>query len=82
MITWRQTTKYSLASGCGSYRIAKRKCEHGWRYVPFVAEECENAYGKPAKRWFPISKPMRTADEAKEECDKWMQNNEKKKADS
>lgn len=74
-MTWRQTTDYSLQSGCALYRIAKCKCELGWRYIPFVAEDCEDARGKTVKRWYPISKPMRTANDAKETCEKYAQNN-------
>jgi len=64
-LTWRQTTNYGLQSGCGNYRIAKCKVQAGWRYIPFAQEECLNAHGKEVKRWFPVSKPMRTADDAK-----------------
>ena len=55
--------------------MAKCKTEHGWRYVPFVAEKCSDAYGREVTRWFPIQKPLRTADEAKSECEKWKKNN-------
>ena len=67
MITWRQTTKYSLASGCGNYRIAKCKCGPDlWKYI---------AYAKIEEKWQIVSDAVGSADEAKEECYKWMQKN-------
>jgi len=77
-IEYRQTTNYSMESSCGNCRIARCKTQNGWRYIPFVAELCLNAYGKEVKRWYPIEKPMRTADEAKGECERWQQQNNKK----
>ena len=71
-LTWRQTTNYGPQSGCGNYRIAKCKTQWGWRYIPFAQEECLNAHGKEVKRWFPISKPMRTADDAKYAIDEFI----------
>lgn len=70
-IEFRQTTAYSLQSTCGDYRVAKCKTQNGWRYIPFVAEPCINAWGKEVKRWYPIEKPMRTADEAKGKLEQW-----------
>lgn len=77
-IEYRQTTSYNLQSSCGDYRVAKCKTQNGWRYIPFVAELCLNAWGKEVKRWYPIERPLRTADEAKEVIEQWCQAHKKK----
>ena len=64
-LTWRQTTKYSLASGCGNYRIAKCKGQDGWMYPP---------YAKIEDKWQLISVAVDSADKAKGECEEWLQN--------
>lgn len=64
-ITWRQTSKWSLASGCGQYRVAKCKGRDGWLYLP---------YAKIDDKWQLISVAVDSADEAKTECKQWSQN--------
>ena len=69
VITWRQTTNYSLQSGCGQYRIAKAKCGHDlYKYV---------AYAKIDDKWQLISKALDSADDAKNEVEQWCQHNKK-----
>lgn len=65
-ITWRQTSKWSLASGCGQYRIAKAKTgPDKYSYL---------AYAKVDDKWQLISVAVDSADEAKTECKQWSQN--------
>lgn len=65
-LTWRQASKWSLASGCGNYRIAKAKTHDGFGYLPYVLID-----GK----WQLITRVKKTADEAKEECIRWSESN-------
>lgn len=68
-LTWRQTSKYSMASGCGNYRIAKCKGQDGWLYLPYTLID---------NKWALISRAVNSADEAKEECTQWhLSNNQK-----
>lgn len=69
-LTWRQASKWSLASGCGQYRIAKAKCGPDlFRYV---------AYAKIDDKWQLISKALDSADAAKEIVEQWHQSNSQK----
>ena len=67
-LTWRQTSKYSIASGCGNYRVAKCKGREGWLYLP---------YAKINDKWELISKALDSADEAKSEVEQWSQHKKK-----
>lgn len=65
-LTWRQTSKWALASGCGQYRIAKSKTgPDKYSYL---------AYAKVDDKWQLISLAVDSADKAKGECEEWLQN--------
>ena len=65
-LTWRQTSLWGIASGCGQYRIAKAKTgPNEYRYL---------AYEKNEEKWQLISNALDSASEAKRECEKWSQN--------
>ena len=68
-LTWRQTSKWAMQSGCGQYRIAKAKCGPDlYKYV---------AYAKIDDKWKLISKALDSADEAKSEVEQWSQHKKK-----
>lgn len=79
MIEWRMgESKYELISECGRYRIVKNPSVYPVEYTPQHLHETLSADGFALQSWMRIEKPKISADEAKEVCEKWNEQNNKK----
>lgn len=79
MIEWRMgESKYELISECGRYRIVKNPTVYPVEYTPQHLHETLSADGFALQSWKRIEKPKHSADEAKEVCEKWNEQNNKK----
>lgn len=79
MIEWRYgESVYELISECGKFRIVKNPTVFPTEYTPQYLYETLSADGFALQSWKRIEKPKHSADEAKEICSKYSEQNNKK----
>lgn len=79
MIDWmRGESQYELLSDCGKYRIVKNPSVYPVEYTPQYLHESVNSEGILCASWKRIEKPKHSADEAKEICQRWKEQNNNK----